>query len=56
MIAIGQKVRQEFATQIMTVISTEPEFIENIVTQWEDKTGDLITAKFMEAQLEVVND
>lgn len=56
MITIGQKVRQEFGTQIMTVIGTEPEFIENIVTQWEDDTGNLITAKFMEAQLEVVKE
>lgn len=54
MIAIGQKVRQEFGTQVMVVIGTEPEYIENIITQWEDETGAVVTAKFMEAQLQVV--
>ena len=56
MIEIGQNVRQEFGTQVMVVIGTEPEFIENIITQWEDESGNLVTAKFMEAQLEVVKE
>lgn len=48
---IGQKVKQEFGTQEMEVIGFEPEFIENVITQWEDETGTIITAKFMESQL-----
>lgn len=56
MITIGQKVKQEFGTRIMVVIGTEPDLIENIITRWEDETGAVVTAKFMEAQLEVVTD
>lgn len=54
MLAIGHKVKQEFGTQVMEVIGFEPEFVENVITQWEDEVGNTITAKFMEAQLELV--
>ncbi|MGN7811689.1 hypothetical protein ACTJIW_18100 [Flavobacterium sp. 22659] len=47
----GQKVQQEFGNQIMEVIGFEPELIENIITQWEDEEGTIVTGKFMESQL-----
>ncbi|KVV16269.1 hypothetical protein ACRASX_15280 [Flavobacterium sp. TMP13] len=47
----GQLVQQEFSAQIMEIIGFEPEFIENVVTQWEDEFGTIVTAKFMESQL-----
>ena len=47
----GQKVQQEFGIQVMTIIGFEPEMIENVITQWEDPDGNIVTAKFMEAQL-----
>ncbi|WP_456311699.1 hypothetical protein [Pseudomonas shirazensis] len=47
----GQKVQQEFSTQVMEVIGFEPELIENVITQWEDIEGTIVTAKFMESQL-----
>ena len=55
MLKIGQKVKQEFGTQIMEVIGFEPELVENVITQWEDEAGTLITAKFMEGQLVAVD-
>lgn len=55
MFQIGQKVQQEFGTQIMEVIGFDTELIENVITQWEDDTGNVITAKFMESQLEPAN-
>lgn len=54
MLKIGQQVKQEFGNQVMEVIGFEPEFVENIITQWEDETG-VLTAKFMETQLEAVD-
>lgn len=47
----GQKVQQEFGNQIMEVIGFEPELIENVITQWEDDEGTIVTGKFMESQL-----
>lgn len=55
MLKIVQRVKQEFGNQVMEVIGFEPEFVENVITQWEDETGTVITAKFMEAQLEPVD-
>ena len=43
----GQDVKQEFGGPIMKVIGFEPELIENIITQWEDEEGTIITGKFM---------
>lgn len=51
---IGQKVKQEFGSQIMEVIGFEPDFVENVITQWEDENGNIVTAKFMQDQLEIV--
>jgi hypothetical protein len=48
---IGQKVKQEFGSQIMEVTGFEPDLIENVITQWEDETGNIITGKFMQDQL-----
>ncbi|MCC9065339.1 hypothetical protein [Flavobacterium piscisymbiosum] len=47
----GQNVQQEFGNQVMIVIGFEPEFIENIITQWKDEEGTIVTGKFMESQL-----
>ena len=47
----GQKVQQEFGNQVMEVIGFEPELIENVITQWEDEEGTIVTGKFMESQL-----
>ena len=47
----GQEVRQEFGGPIMKVIGFEPELIENIITQWEDEQGTIITGKFMDSVL-----
>ncbi|MHC0445323.1 hypothetical protein ACWA1F_07925 [Flavobacterium sp. 3-218] len=47
----GQNVKQEFGGPIMTVIGFEPELIENIITQWEDEEGTIITGKFMDSVL-----
>ncbi|MFH6948841.1 hypothetical protein ACHRV6_10135 [Flavobacterium sp. FlaQc-51] len=47
----GQNVKQEFGNQVMKVIDFEPELIENIITQWEDEMGNIMTGKFTESQL-----
>lgn len=47
----GQNVQQEFGNQIMKIIDFEPDLIENIITQWEDEQGTIVTGKFMESQL-----
>lgn len=47
----GQNVKQEFGNQVMKVVDFEPELIENVVTQWEDEEGTIVTGKFMESQL-----
>lgn len=47
----GQNVQQEFGIQVMKVIGFEPELIENVITQWEDEEGTIVTGKFMESQL-----
>ena len=47
----GQDVRQEFGGPVMKVIGFEPELIENVITQWEDDEGTIITGKFMESVL-----
>lgn len=47
----GQYVQQEFGGQVMKVIGFEPDLIENVLTQWEDQEGTIVTAKFMESQL-----
>ncbi|WP_264538514.1 hypothetical protein [Flavobacterium sp. N1736] len=52
----GENVRQEFGTQIMKVVGFEPELIENVITQWEDELGNIMTGKFTESQLEVVTE
>ena len=47
----GQDVKQEFGGPVMKVIGFEPELIENVITQWEDEEGTIITGKFMESVL-----
>jgi len=47
----GQDVKQEFGGPVMKVIGFEPELIENVITQWEDTEGTIITGKFMESVL-----
>lgn len=47
----GQNVQQKFGNQIMKIIGFEPDLIENVITQWEDEEGTIVTAKFMESQL-----
>jgi len=51
----GQKVQQEFGNQVMEVIGFEPELIENVITQWEDEEGTIVTGKFMESQLSLAD-
>jgi hypothetical protein len=51
MFKIGQKVQQEFSIQVMKIIDFEPDLIENVITQWEDGEGTIVTGKFMESQL-----
>ena len=53
---VGDKVKSEFAAQEMTVIGFEPEFVENVITQYEDEIGNLITAKFAETELQIVEE
>jgi hypothetical protein len=55
MLKIGQKVQQQSGFQVMEIIGFEPEFVENVITQWEDGAGNILTAKFMESQLEAVD-
>ena len=55
MLKKGQEVRQEFGGPVMKVIGFEPELIENVITQWEDEQGNIITAKFMDSLL-IAND
>ena len=52
----GQEVKQEFGGPVMKVIGFEPELIENIITQWEDEEGTIITAKFMDSVLVPANE
>ncbi|MBO9584854.1 MAG: hypothetical protein J7574_11905 [Flavobacterium sp.] len=47
----GQHVKQEFGGPIMKIIGFEPELIENVITQWEDEEGTIITGKFMDSVL-----
>lgn len=47
----GQKVQQQFGHQVMEFIGFEPELIENVITQWEDEEGTIVTGKFIESQL-----
>ncbi|WP_162847739.1 hypothetical protein [Flavobacterium foetidum] len=47
----GEIVQQEFGNQTMEVIGFEPDLIENVITQWEDQDGNIVTGKFMESQL-----
>ncbi|TDW44622.1 hypothetical protein EV144_10870 [Flavobacterium sp. 270] len=56
MFAKGQNVQQEFGNQIMKVIGFEPDLIENVITEWEAEDGTIVTGKFMESQLQVVED
>ncbi|WP_165571371.1 hypothetical protein [Flavobacterium reichenbachii] len=56
MFAKGQNVQQEFGNQVMTVIGFEPDLIENVITQWEDEEGTIVTGKFMESQLQLVDE
>ena len=51
MLKKGQNVQQEFGNQVMEIIGFEPELIENVLTQWEDEQGTIVTGKFMESQL-----
>ncbi len=51
MLKKGQHVRQEFGGPVMKVIGFEPDLIENVITQWEDEQGTIITAKFMDSLL-----
>ncbi|WP_169516028.1 hypothetical protein [Flavobacterium tegetincola] len=55
MLQKGNKVQQEFGGPVMKVIGFEPELIENVLTEWEDDLGNVITGKFMEDQLQVVD-
>lgn len=50
----GQKVQQEFGGPTMLVTRIEPDLIENIITEWQDELGNLLTGKFMETQLKVI--
>jgi hypothetical protein len=56
MLETGQKVKEEFGSQVMEVIGFEPDLIENVITQWEDLEGTIVTAKFMESQLVLVDE
>lgn len=47
----GQDVKQEFGGPVMKVIGFEPNLIENVITQWEDNQGTVITGKFMDSVL-----
>lgn len=47
----GQDVKQEFGGPIMKVIDFEPDLIENVITQWEDDEGTIITGKFSDSVL-----
>jgi hypothetical protein len=56
MFTIGQKVQRDFGGPIMEVVGLEPDLIENVLTQWEDEDGNIITAKLMEAELRPAGD
>lgn len=56
MLKVGQYVRQDFGGPLMTVIGFEPEFIEDVITEWQDENGNVCTGKFMHSQLEVVSE
>ncbi|KVV15520.1 hypothetical protein AP058_00804 [Flavobacterium sp. TAB 87] len=51
---VGQKVKLQLRDQVMEIIGFEPEFIENVITQWENEDGAIATGKFMELELEPV--
>ena len=50
----GQIVKQAFGAQEMRVVDFDDDLIENVVTEWEDGEGNVVTAKFMEDQLQLV--
>ena len=56
MFKIGQKVRQEFGVQTMEIIGFEEDLIENVITQWEDEIGNVLTGKFCDTQLNLAED
>ena len=47
----GQNVKQEYGVPIMKIIGFESELIENVITQWEDDEGTIITGKFIDSVL-----
>jgi hypothetical protein len=54
MFKIGQKVKRKLSLQVMEVIDLQPQFVENVITQWEDANGSIKTGKFIEHSLELV--
>lgn len=56
MFEIGQKVKRKLNPQVMMVINLEPQFVENVITQWKDADGSIKTGKFIESSLELVNE
>jgi len=52
----GQKVRQEFGGPTMVVIGFEPDLIEDVMTEWQDGHGNILTGKFMASQLVPTDD
>lgn len=53
---IGQKVRQEFGGVVMEITGFAPELVENVIVQWEDQDGNILTGKFAESNLEPADD
>ena len=39
MFKIGQKVETKFSPQVMEVIDLKTQFVETVITQWEDADG-----------------
>lgn len=56
LLRVGQKVKQEYNTQIMEIIGFDPEFIENVITKWEDDLGNIYIGRFMQDELKVIID
>jgi hypothetical protein len=50
----GQKVQQDFGGPIMLIVGFEPDLIENVITEWEDEAGTILTEKFMASKLEII--
>lgn len=53
---LHDKVQREPGGPVMEIVGFEPKLVENIIAQYRDDDQNLITAKFIGAELNIVKD